>query len=180
MHLRCARILTVLCCLASFTQPASAQQTGSISGKAVDTGGAILPGVTVEASSDVLPTARATTTGAHGEFSLPALPPGNYTVTFTLSGMQTVTRKAQVQLSQDTVVDAELGVQGVSETVTVTASATLIDKDSASVKSGLSSEQISGLPVAQEYRDLIRLIPAVQFTQDQTRGPIAGCMLLTR
>ena len=174
MHLRCARILTVLCCLGSFTQPASAQQTGSISGKAVDTGGAILPGVTVEASSDVLPTARATTTGAHGEFSLPALPPGNYTVTFTLSGMQTVTRKAQVQLSQDTVVDAELGVQGVSETVTVTASATLIDKDSASVKSGLSSEQISGLPVAQEYRDLIRLIPAVQFTQDQTRGPSAG------
>ena len=174
MHLRCARILTVLCCLGSFTQPASAQQTGSISGKAVDTGGAILPGVTVEASSDVLPTARATTTGAHGEFSLPALPPGNYTVTFTLSGMLTVTRKAQVQLSQDTVVDAELGVQGVSETVTVTASATLIDKDSASVKSGLSSEQISGLPVAQEYRDLIRLIPAVQFTQDQTRGPSAG------
>ena len=174
MHLRCARILAVLCCLASFTQPASAQQTGSISGKAVDTGGAILPGVTVEASSDVLPTARVTTTGAHGEFSLPALPPGNYTVTFTLSGMLTVTRKAQVQLSQDTVVDAELGVQGVSETVTVTASATLIDKESASVKSGLSSEQISGLPVAQEYRDLIRLIPAVQFTQDQTRGPSAG------
>ena len=87
MHLRCARILAVLCCLASFTQPASAQQTGSISGKAVDTGGAILPGVTVEASSDVLPSARVTTTGAHGEFSLPALPPGNYTVTFTLSGM---------------------------------------------------------------------------------------------
>jgi len=130
--------------------------------------------VTVEASSDVLPSARVTTTGAHGEFSLPALPPGNYTVTFTLSGMLTVTRKAQVQLSQDTVVDAELGVQGVSETVTVTASATLIDKESASVKSGLSSEQISGLPVAQEYRDLIRLIPAVQFTQDQTRGPSAG------
>jgi Carboxypeptidase regulatory-like domain len=174
VQLRCARILAVLCCLASFTQPASAQQTGSISGKAVDTGGAILPGVTVEASSDVLPSARVTTTGAHGEFSLPALPPGNYTVTFTLSGMLTVTRKAQVQLSQDTVVDAELGVQGVSETVTVTASATLIDKESASVKSGLSSEQISGLPVAQEYRDLIRLIPAVQFTQDQTRGPSAG------
>ena len=58
--------------------------------------------------------------------------------------------------------------------VTVTASATLIDKESASIKSGLSNEQISGLPVAQEYRDLIRLIPAVQYTQDQTRGPSAG------
>jgi hypothetical protein len=154
--------------------PADAQQTGSISGKAVDTGGAVLPGVTVEAHSDVLPGPRVATTGGQGEYSLPALPPGNYTVSFTLSGMQTVTRKAQVQLSQDTVVDAELGVQSVSESVTVVASATLIDKETASIKSGLSSEQISGLPVAQEYRDLIRLIPAVQFTQDQTRGPSAG------
>ena len=116
MHLRCARILAVLCWLASFAQPASAQQTGSISGKAVDTGGAILPGVTVEARSDVLPgAARRPQRVRTASTQLPALPPGNYTVTFTLSGMQTVTRKAQVQLSQDTVVDAELGVQGVSE-----------------------------------------------------------------
>jgi Carboxypeptidase regulatory-like domain len=169
-----AQIVALVCCLASFALPASAQQTGSISGKAADTGGGLLPGVTVEASSDVLPSPRATTTGGQGEFLLPALPPGNYTVTFTLSGMQTVTRKALVQLSQDTVVNAELGLQGVSESVTVTASASVIDKESASIKSGLSSEQISGLPVAQEYRDLIRLIPAVQYTQDQTRGPSAG------
>jgi hypothetical protein len=153
---------------------AHAQQTGSISGKAVDTGGGVLPGVTVEARSDVLPGPRETITGAGGEYQLPALPPGNYTVTFTLSGMQPVTRKAQVQLAQDTVTDAELGVQGVAESVTVTASASLIDRESASITSGLSNEQISGLPVSQEYRDLIRLIPAVQYTQDLTRGPSAG------
>ena len=154
--------------------PAHAQQTGSISGKAADTGGGVLPGVTVEARSDVLPGPRETVTGANGEYQLPALPPGNYTVTFTLSGMQTVTRKAQVQLAQDTVAGRRARHQGVSESVTVTASATLIDKESASIKSGLSNEQISGLPVGQEYRDLIRLIPAVQYTQDTTRGPSAG------
>jgi len=160
--------------MAALAGPALAQQTGSISGKASDSGGGVLPGVTVEARSDVLPGPRDTVTGAAGEYQLPALPPGNYTVTFTLSGMQTVTRKAQVQLSQDTVVDAELGIQGVSENVTVTASATLIDKESASIKSGLSNEQIAGLPVSQEYRDLVKLIPAVQYTQDTTRGPSAG------
>jgi len=164
----------VLCCCGIAALPASAQQTGSISGKAVDTGGGVLPGVTVEARSDVLPAPRSATTGAAGEYQLPALPPGSYTVTFTLSGMQTVTRKAEVQLALDTVVDGELGVQGVSEDVTVTASATLIDKDSASIKSGLSNDQLSHLPIAQDYRDLMRLIPAVQFTQDQTRGPSAG------
>ena len=57
----------------------------------------MLPGVTVEARSDVLPSPRVVTTEASGEYQLPALPPGNYTLTFALSGMQTVTRQAQVQ-----------------------------------------------------------------------------------
>ncbi|MEO7270742.1 MAG: carboxypeptidase-like regulatory domain-containing protein [Vicinamibacterales bacterium] len=174
MFLRTARILLFACATAALAVPVLAQQTGSISGKAADSGGGVLPGVTVEARSDVLPGPRDTVTGAAGEFQLPALPPGNYTVTFTLSGMQTVTRKAQVLLSQDTVVNAELGIQGVSENVTVTASASLIDKESATIKSGLSNEQISALPVGQEYRDLLRLIPAVQYSQDTTRGPSAG------
>ena len=55
--------------------------------------------------------------------------------------------------------------------MTVTASATLIDKESASITSGLSNEQISALPVGQEYRDLIKLIPAVQYTQDTDARP---------
>ena len=92
--------------------PAYAQQTGAISGKVADSGGGVLPGVTVEARSDVLPAPRVTTTGANGEYRLPALPPGTYTLTFVLAGMQNVTRQAEVQLSQDTVVDATLGVAG--------------------------------------------------------------------
>ena len=63
--------------------------------------------------------------------------------------MQTVTRKAQVQLSQDTVVDAELSVQGVGDGHRHGVG-DAHRQGSASVKSGLSSEQISGLPVAQE------------------------------
>ena len=88
--------------------------------------------------------------------------------------MQTVTRQAEVQLGQDTTVDATLGVQGVTEAVKVTATATLIDKDSATIKSGVSSTQISALPVGQEYRDLLKLIPGVQYSQDSVRGPSAG------
>jgi hypothetical protein len=102
------------------------------------------------------------------------LPPGNYTLKFELSGMQIVTREAQVQLSQDTLADATLGIAGVSENVTVTASASLVERDSASIKSGLSNQQILSLPVGQEYRDLLKLIPGVQVTQDLIRGPSAG------
>lgn len=153
---------------------AFAQQTGSIAGRAVDSSGGALPGVTVEASSPSLPSARVVVTGENGDYRLVALPPGAYTVTFTLSGMQTLTRNAQVQLQQDTTINVTMAISGVSETVNVTATATYVDTNSATVKSGISAAQIAGLPVGQEYRDLIRLIPGVQFTADQVRGPSAG------
>lgn len=173
MRLRGVLFAVLGVCLA-IAAPAVAQQTGAISGKVVDTGGAVLPGVTVEARSDVLPGPRVTVTDGTGQYRLPALPPGNYTLKFELSGMQVVTREAQVQLSQDTMADAALGVAGVSENVTVTATASLVERDSASIKSSVSNEQIMALPVGQEYRDLIKLIPGVQFTQDAVRGPSAG------
>jgi hypothetical protein len=154
--------------------PLLAQQTGSISGKVTATDGSLLPGVTVEARSDVLPQPRTTVSGANGEYRLPALPPGSYTVTFQLSGMQTVTRTALVQLAQDTVANATLGVQAITETVNVTAETTLVDDSSAAITSGLSHDEILSLPIAQEYRDLQKLIPGVQYTQDVTRGPSAG------
>ena len=66
-------------------------------------------------------------------------------------------------------------LQGVTESGRrSTATASLIERDSASIKSGVSNEQIMALPVGQEYRDLVKLIPGVQYTNDQTRGPSAG------
>ena len=173
--MRFVRVCAALCALMLATAwPAVAQQTGAIVGKVVDSGGGVLPGVTVEARSNVLPTPRVTTTGGKGEYRLPALPPGNYTLTFTMAGMQTVTRTAVVQLQIDNVVDATLGVGGVSETVDVSATASLVDQNTATIKSAVSNEQIMSLPVGQEYRDLIKLIPGVQYTEDVVRGPSAG------
>jgi hypothetical protein len=164
----------VLLCLWLVPAPLHAQQTGAITGTVVDSSGGALPGVTVEARGDVLPAPRVVTTGGAGEYRLPALPPGTYTLTFVLSGMQNVTRQALVQLAQDTVVNATLGVQGLTESVEVTATVSLIERESASIKSGVSNEQIMALPVGQDYRDLVRLIPGVQVTADLTRGPSAG------
>src|SRR5438552_6209106 len=86
-----------------------AQQTGSISGRVTTTDGSALPGVTVEASSNVLPQPRVTTTDVSGDYQLPALQPGTYTLQFNLSGMQTVTRKAVVIVRENTTADAKLG-----------------------------------------------------------------------
>lgn len=170
---RAWRTFLSLAMLVSAT-PLFAQQKGSITGKVMDTSGGVLPGVTVEARSNILPGPRATTTGGNGDFRLPALPPGEYTITFNLSGMQTVTRKAMVQLAQETRVDASLGVAGLTEAVTVSAAATFIDKDTATVATGLSSTQLSELPTGTEYRDLMKLLPGVMYTQDSIRGQSVG------
>jgi hypothetical protein len=164
----------LFCVFALLAIPAAAQQTGSIQGKVTDTGNAVLPGVTVEARSDVLPGPRVTVTAGDGSYQLPALPPGQYTVTFKLAGMQTATKKVAVQLSEIVSADAQLGVGGLTESVTVTGEVTLIDKTSAAITSGIPNDQIVMVPVGQEYRDLIKLIPGVQYTQDSVRGPSSG------
>jgi len=151
-----------------------AQQTGSIKGKVTATDGSLLPGVTVEASSNVLPQPRVTVSDGNGEYRLPALPPGTYTVSFTLAGMNNATRKAEVILQQETPLDVKLGVAGVSESITVTAEATLVNKTSTEIESGFTQKEIQSLPVLQNYGDLQKLIPGVMYTQDQVRGPSAG------
>ena len=169
------RSLWVAVVLALLPAWAFAQQTGMISGKAVDSNGGVLPGVTVEARSTVLPTPRVTVTGGNGDYQLPQLPPGTYKLTFTLSGMATVTKDAAVLLQQATAVNVTMSVQGVSETVNVTAEIIpVISKDSTALKSGVTTDTIKSLPVGQQYRDLVKLIPGVQYTEDSVRGPSAG------
>jgi hypothetical protein len=173
--MKLSRSLWVAVVLALLPALALAQQTGTITGKVVDSNGGVLPGVTVEASSTVLPTPRVTVTGGTGEYRLPALQPGPYMLTFTLSGMATVTKDVEVRLQQETAVGVTMSVGGVKETVNVTAEIIpLIEKDSTALKSGVSTQTIESLPVGQQYRDLVKLIPGVQYTEDSVRGPSAG------
>ena len=150
------------------------QQTGSLSGRVTSTDGQPLPGATVEAACANLPQARVTTTNENGEFRLPVLPPGPCTVTFSLSGLESKTRRATVLLGIDSPVNVSLGLTGVSETITVTAESTLVERDSTEVKSALGEQQIDEIPLGQEYRDLLKLIPGVQYSEDTIRGPSAG------
>lgn len=149
-------------------------QTGSISGKISDSNGGVLPGVTVEARSSVLPGPRVAVSGPDGVYQLQALPPGDYTVTYTLQGMQTATKKATVALGQNTAVDITLGVGGVAESVNVTATTTLVDRTSAAITSSISATDMKDLPVGTQYRDIIKLLPGIEYTEDQVRGPSAG------
>lgn len=171
-----SRIVRLLLCLTlvATALSLSAQQTGSIAGRVTDTSGASLPGVTVTATSNVLPQPRVTVTGDNGDYRLPALQPGSYTVTYVLAGLQEARRRVSVIVDQTATVDVELGIAAQSEIITVTAEASLVDRASATIDAGLSNEQIQALPISQEYKDLQKLIPGVMVTQDTVRGPSAG------
>src|SRR5512144_3286786 len=116
--LRLLGIVASLLLLAAST--ASAQS--AINGLVRDTSGAVLPGVTVEASSDVLiEKSRTVTTDGDGRYSIVDLRPGTYEVTFTLPGFSTFKRSEVIVPSNVTVpINAEMKVGALEETVQVT------------------------------------------------------------
>ena len=102
--------------------PSSAlAQNAEIAGVVRDESGAVLPGVTVEASSPALiERTRVVFTDGQGQYRVIALNPGEYRVTFTLPGFRTVVREGIVLTAAFTAaVDVSLQVGGVEETLTV-------------------------------------------------------------
>jgi len=119
-----------------------------------------LPGVTVTISSPALQGTRSAITGEGGGYTFPALPPGNYSVTFTLDGMQTITKKVSLDLNQPGHIDAAMKLGNVAEAITVTASAPAI-LETTQVGSNFKQEVINNLPVARNIRQTVLLTPGV-------------------
>ena len=94
-------ILAVLALLAA-AGPVLAQTnpTGTISGKATDQQGLATPGVTVTVESPALQGVRTTVTSTNGDYIFPFLTPGDYTVTFTLTGFNTLKQSYRVSPGQ--------------------------------------------------------------------------------
>src|SRR5947208_11157069 len=96
------------------TAPAWAQiGQGRLNGTVTDTQGAVLPGVTVTATSPSLIGTRTTVTEADGRYLFPALPSGTYKLTFDLQGFKQFTREnIQVVLGQTISVDGQMQIGG--------------------------------------------------------------------
>jgi hypothetical protein len=112
-----AIVLLGVACTASAQPPASG---GGIGGRLVDESGGALPGVTVSIASAASGAVFATVTGREGEYLVPGLSPGSYSVTFELSGFEKLTReRVQVADGSTAAVDGRLGLAKLAETVTV-------------------------------------------------------------
>jgi hypothetical protein len=140
--------------------PALASAQALIAGVVRDTSGAVLPGVTVEASSPALiEKVRTGVTDNNGRYQIVELRPGPYTVTFTLAGFSTFKRDGVVLSgAAATAVDAELRVGALEETITVTGETPLIDVSTLTKQQVLSADLVDALPSARNYVTLARMV----------------------
>ncbi len=158
------RSLTVrifmLACLVLAPVLASAQ-TSSISGTVKDDTGAVMPGVTIEAASPALiEKVRSTTSSGSGQYSILALRPGTYTVTFTLPGFTTVVRQG-IELTSDftATINVDLKVGTLEETLTVTGESPIVDTQSLTQRVVMTAEVREALPTGRNIQAVGIMIP---------------------
>jgi hypothetical protein len=152
--------------------PAAAWAQSSITGVVKDTSGAVLPGVTVEASSPALIAGSSTAvTDSQGLYRIVDLRPGPYTVTFTLPGFATVRREG-IELRGEFVatVNADMTVGAIEETLTVTGQAPLVDIRSSRDQTQFEGETLDALPGTGRLSMLSALIPGANLTVQTQRA----------
>ena len=153
---------------------ASAQ---AIVGTVKDASGAVLPGVTVEASSPALiEKTRSATTDSVGKYSIDDLRPGSYTVTFTLQGFAPVRREGIV-LSGTFIatVDQDLKLGGVQEAITVTGEPPIVDVASARTEQTFAGQTVADIPSGRQYFSFTALVPSINVQGNDvgsSSGPI--------
>jgi len=143
--------------------PSTTFAQASITGTVKDASGAVLPGVTVEASSPALiEKVRSAVTDSTGQYRIENLRPGSYAVTFSLTGFSTFKREG-VELAGvfTAVINADLKVGAVAETVTVTGESPIVDTQSAKRQMTLSTDVIRSIPNTRNYNSMVFLVPGV-------------------
>ncbi|MBY0493230.1 MAG: carboxypeptidase regulatory-like domain-containing protein [Cyanobacteria bacterium] len=170
-------MVVVLALVATIAGPAWAQQqTGSISGRAEDTSGAALPGVTVSITSDnLIGGPRTAVTDESGTYRFTLLPGGKYTVKFELSGFGTLNIEAvSLNAGGAATINGKLNLATIQETVTVTSQSPTIDLESSKVAVNWDQQKLDELPYSRSLTGLVSLIPGLYATSLDVGGSSFG------
>jgi Carboxypeptidase regulatory-like domain len=141
--------------------PAIAFAQGAIAGQVTDTSGAIVPGVTVEATSPALiEGTRTTTTDDQGRYQITGLRPGAYKVTFTLPGFRTIVREGiELTAGFTATVSPQMAVGAVEETITVAGAAPVVDVQSVTTQTVMTRDVLDAVPTGRNIQAVGILIP---------------------
>jgi len=150
-------------------------QSASIKGNVTtESSNLAVGGITVIASSENMPKPRSVVTNADGSYSLPALIPGNYELTFISADGTTRRMSVEVFLDQSTKVNLLLEpVEKSIEVITVTGSS-IVREGNSSLTNSIGADVVESVPIGTNYRDLMKLIPGVQYSENTVLGPSAG------
>jgi hypothetical protein len=170
-----ALLVTVAFAGSAFAQGGGASSTGTIQGRVSDAQGAVLPGVTVTATSPSALGAQTTVTSETGNYRFPAVPPGQYELTFELAGFNSLKRSGiSISLGFTANVNVELALATLQETVTVSGSSPVIDTTSTRVQQNFKMEQLQSIPNGRDMWALLAVTPAVQMSRIDVGGNRAG------
>jgi len=124
-------------------------QTSTLSGVVVDSAGGVIPGAAVVVRHNATGVTTESVSNSEGVFSFPRVQTGTYTVTVTLQGFKTFTANDVVLTSgTPSSVKAVLEVGGVTETVTVASSSEIIQTQSTTISSTITTSAPGMTPPA--------------------------------
>jgi|RhiMethySRZTD1v2_1073278.scaffolds.fasta_scaffold12054_3 hypothetical protein len=155
--------------------PAWAQTTGSITGTVTDNTGAILPGVTVTATSPALMGTQTSVTNENGQYRFPSLPPGEYKLKYQLTGFGAVNREGIiVGIGFNAAVNVQLAVANVSETITVSGESPVVDTKNTNIQTNVTQEMLNSIPNARDIWTVIGQSPGMMVSNFDVGGSRAG------
>ena len=160
--LRLSALLLLVCGLI-LPSPAHAQATGQITGQVTDASGAVVPGATIEIVNEATGQSRTVTSSAAGLYIVPLVNPGTYQLKATQTGFTTLVRNGiEVAVSGTTRVDFSLQVGQVSEQVTASAVAPLVETSNATLGVVVDEKKVVDLPLnGRNFAQLGTLLPGV-------------------
>jgi len=153
-----------------------AQAQGSIAGVVRDSTGAVLPGVSVEATSPALiERVRTAVTDSQGQYKVVHLRPGTYTATFTLPGFTTVRREGiELTAGFTATINIDMKVGDLQEALTVTGSSPIVDVQSVAKRQVVGRQEIEALPTGKNWLDLAAVIPGITRTGTADVGGLSA------
>jgi carboxypeptidase family protein/TonB-dependent receptor-like protein len=167
---RFALIGSLALLLALFTSGQAQTITATLEGRVTDTSGAVIAGAKISAVNTRTGLSRSADSSETGEYRIPLLPPGEYTVTVERQGFSKESRKITLEIGQSGSADFTLQAGGVAEKVEVVATDTVAEPTRTEVSSVINQQQIETLPVnGRQFIDFALLAPAVRIG-DSTSG----------
>src|SRR5580704_5760416 len=136
--------------------------TARLTGTITDPNGAAVVGATVSVTNTATGQVSTAQTNDQGFYVVPALPPGQYHEEVTQKGFEKVNRDFELQVSQIAVVDFQLTIGTINESITVTGGSPVIDAADSSVSTVIQGRQITELPLnGRNFTQLATLVPGV-------------------